>query len=443
MKRQMHLGLFLQGTGVHPAGWRMPGAYDSFQDIGVVQSIARIAERGKFDMIFMSDHLHADPRAHPSFIVRFEPMTMLAALAMTTTHIGLGATVSTTYSDPFSVARVFASLDHISKGRAAWNLVTTMHAGAATNFGTSHPDHSRRYDRAGEFIDVVQGLWDCWDDDAIVANRTTGVYVDPDKIRSLDHEGEYFKVKGPLHIGRAPQGRPIVLQAGGSDQGLTLGARTADVMFSVVQDFEEAKTAYRSLKDKTHQFGRVPGEVKLLPGVMPIVGRNDREAFDLLQSLQGQTDAGVAMAVLSERLGQDMSGYDLDGPIPELPLADTSHAFSRVLLSKARRDKMTLRDLYNLNAAARGHWVLCGGPATIADTLQEWFEGGAADGFIVMPPFFPQGFEDFIDLVVPILQKRSLFRHDYAGDTLRDHLGLQRPTMQVQRIGQARDMVDQ
>jgi FMN-dependent oxidoreductase (nitrilotriacetate monooxygenase family) len=432
----MHLGLFLQGTGVHPAGWRMPGAYDSFQDLGFVQSIARIAERGKFDIIFMSDHLHADPRAHPSFIVRFEPLTMLAALATTTTHIGLGATVSTTYSDPFSVARVFASLDHISKGRAAWNLVTTMHAGAATNFGTSHPDHSLRYERAGEFIDVVQGLWDCWDDDAIVADRASGIYVDPSKIRSLDHDGPFFKVKGPLHIGRTPQGRPIVLQAGGSELGLMLGARTADVMFSVVQDFDEARAAYRALKDKVPQFGRAPEQVKLLAGVMPIVARTDREAFDLLQTLQGQTPAGVAMAVLSERLGRDMSGYDLDGPIPELPLADTSHAFSRVLLSKARRDNMTLRDLYNLNAAARGHWVLCGGPTTIADTLQHWFENGAADGFIVMPPFFPAGFEDFVDLVVPILQQRGLFRHDYAGNTLRDHLGIARPAMPGQPAGQ-------
>lgn len=422
MNRQMHLGLFLQGTGVHPAGWRMPGAYDSFQELSFIQAIASSAERGKFDMIFMSDHLHADPKAHPSFVARFEPMTMLAAIATTTTHIGLGATVSTTYSDPFSVARVFASLDHISKGRAAWNLVTTMHAGAAGNFGTSHPDHSRRYERAGEFIDVVLGLWDCWDEDAIVADRNTGVYVDPSKIRALDHEGAFFKVKGPLHIGRTPQGRPIVLQAGGSDSGLALGARTADVMFSVVQDFDEARTAYRALKDKVPQFGRSPEQVKLLPGVMPVVGRTDREAFDLLQSLQGSTAPAAAMAVLSERLGCDMSTFDLDGPIPELPLADTSHAFSRVLLSKARRDRMTLRDLYNLNAAARGHWVLCGGPDTIADTLQHWFEAHAADGFIVMPPYFPDGFDSFIDLVVPILQDRGLFRHDYGGTTLRDHL---------------------
>jgi FMN-dependent oxidoreductase (nitrilotriacetate monooxygenase family) len=425
--RQMHLGLFLQGTGVHPGGWRLPGAYDSFQELSYIQAIARSAERGKFDMIFMSDHLHADPKAHPSFIVRLEPTTLLAALATTTTYIGLGATVSTTYSDPFSVARVFASLDHISKGRAAWNLVTTMHAGAASNFGTSHADHARRYERAGEFIDVVLGLWDCWDGDAIVADRETGVYVDPGKIRSLNHEGTFFKVKGPLHIGRTPHGRPIVLQAGGSDAGLALGARTADVMFSVVQDFDEARAAYSALKEKIPQFGRSPEHVKLLPGVMPIVGRTDREAFDLLQSLQGNTAPGVAMAVLSERLGCDMSSCDLDGLIPELPLADTSHAFSRILLAKARRDRMTLRDLYNLNAAARGHWVLCGSPSTIADTLQRWFESGAADGFIIMPPYFPEGFDDFIDLVVPILQERCLFRCEYRGTTLRDHLGLPLP----------------
>lgn len=434
--RQMHLGLFLQGTGVHPAGWRIPGSYDSFQNLDYVTDITLRAEKAKLDVVFMSDHLHADPRSHPSFIARFEPLTLLAALAARTTSIGLGATVSTTYSDPFTVARAFASLDHLSKGRAGWNLVTTMHDGAASNFGTTHPDHSLRYERAGEFVDVVQGLWDCWDDDALVADAQTGIYVDAAKIRPLGHEGRFFKVRGPLHISRSPQGRPIVFQAGGSEQGIALGARTADVMFSVVQDLEDAKVSYAKFKSALPRFGRRVDEVALLPGVMPVVGRTDREAFDLLHSLQGETKPETAMAVLSERLGQDMSGFDLDQPVPDLPLASTSHSFSRVLLSKARRDNMTLRDLFNLNAAARGHWVLCGGPETIANSLQQWFEEGAADGFMLMPTHFPAGFQDFLDNVVPILQERKLFRTEYTGHTLRDHFGLPRPTPRQRLAGE-------
>ena len=429
MKRQMHIGLFLLGTGSHTAGWRYPDAYDTFQDMAVIEDIARIAERGKLDLIFMGDHLNADVGSHPSFVVRLEPLTMLAALSTRTTHIGLGATLSTTYSDPFTAARVFASLDHLSGGRAAWNAVTTANPAAAANFGTVHPQHARRYEMAGEFVDVVRGLWDCWDDDAIVADRETGVYVDRSKVRSLDHEGDFFKVKGPLHIGRAPQGHPVMMQAGGSVDGQMLAARTADVVFSVVQDFGEAKANYASLKSKTPLFGRDPDSVKLLPGVMPVVGRTDREAFEKLATLQGYVRSGYAINVLSERLGQDMSVYDLDGPIPDIPPSESHHGFAHALLSKAKRDDMKLRDLYNLAVAARGHWVLCGGPETIADTLQQWFEEGAADGFVVMPPYFPGAFDDFVDLVIPVLQERGLFRREYTGTTLRDHLGIDRPSV--------------
>ena len=427
MNRQMHLGLFLLGTGSHAAGWRMPGAVDSFQDFAAIQQIGRTAERGLFDLIFMGDNLNADLGAHPSYTLRLEPLTMLAALSTSTTHIGLGATVSTTYSDPFSVARMFASLDHISGGRAAWNAVTTSNAAVAANFGTVHPDHARRYEMAGEFLDVVKGLWDCWDDDAIVADKAGGLYIDPAKVRALDHEGAFFKVKGPVNIGRAPQGHPVVLQAGGSEPGMNLAARTADVVFSVVQDLDEAKAAYASLKNRLPLFGRRADQVTVLPGVMPVVGRTDREARDKLNTLQGFVGGGNALGILSERFGVDFSTYDLDAPVPELPLADTYHSFTRVLLAKARRERMSLRDLYSLTAAARGHWVLCGSPETIADTLQQWFEEGAADGFNVMPPYFHEGFEDFVDLVVPILQERGLFRRAYGGGTLRDHFGLARP----------------
>lgn len=426
-KRQIHLGLFILGTGSHVAGWRYPGAFDSFQDLASIQEIGRIAERGKFDMIFMGDNLYADPAAHPSYTLRLEPLTMLSALAMSTSRIGLGATASTTYGDPFSTARAFASLDHISNGRAAWNAVTTSNAVSGANFGREHPDHSLRYEIAEEFVDVVKGLWDCWADDAIVADRESGLYIDPAKVRVLDHDGKWFKVKGPLNIGRSPQGRPIVLQAGGSAPGQKLAARTADVVFSVVQDFAEAKAQYNGFKALLPSFGRSADEVTMLPGVMPVVGRTDREAFDKLKLLQSFVSGTNALQILSDRFGTDMSAYDLDGPVPDLGENDAYHAFAKVMLAKARRENMTLRDLYNLTAAARGHWVLCGSAETVADTLQHWFENGAADGFNVMPPYFPAGLDDFVDLVVPILQERGLFRADYEGTTLRDHLGLERP----------------
>jgi FMN-dependent oxidoreductase (nitrilotriacetate monooxygenase family) len=427
MDRSIHFGVFVLGTGNHTAGWRYPGADDNFQNLAVVQRIAAIAERGLFDLLFVGDGLAANLGNHPSYTVRLEPLTMLAAIAMSTKHVGLGATMSTTYSDPFTVARVFSSLDHISGGRAAWNAVTTASSASGGNFGRVHPDHEQRYAIAEEFIEVVRGLWDCWDDDAIVRDRKTGRYIDTTKVRSLDHQGKFFSVKGPLNGGRSPQGQPIILQAGGSERGQNLAARTADVVFSVVQDFDEARLAYAGLKERVRGFGRNPDEVSILPGVMPIVGRTDAQAREILNTLQGYVDSTEGLAMLSARLGQNMAGRSLDGPVTDIPLPDTSHGFARAILSKARRENMTLRDVYNLTAAARGHWVLCGSPQTIADTLERWFLEGAADGFNVMPAYFPGAFDDFVDLVVPELQRRGIYRKAYAGATLRDHFGLRRP----------------
>ncbi|MFG1192461.1 LLM class flavin-dependent oxidoreductase [Xanthobacter flavus] len=427
MTRKMHFGLFLLGTGSHIAGWRVPGAVDTFEDIEAVRRIAATAERGLFDLIFMGDNLNADPSAHPSYTARLEPLTLLSAVAGATKHIGLGGTVSTTYSDPYTVARAFASLDHISGGRAVWNAVTTAAPAAAANFGTQHPDHSKRYEIAGEFLDVVKGLWDCWADDAVVANRETGLYIDPARVKALDHEGEFFKVKGPLNISRAPQGHPIISQAGGSEPGQQLAARTADIVFAVVQDMAEAQAGYKSLKDRLPALGRKPEDVCVLPGVMPVVGRTAQEAREKLAELMRFVDAKNALGMLSERFGTDMSAYDLDGPIPDLPEADTYKSFTGVMLAKAKREGGTLRDVYNMVAAARGHWVLVGSAEEVADTLQLWFESGAADGFNVMPPYFPDAFDDFVDLVIPILQERGLFRTAYEGPTLRHLLGLERP----------------
>jgi FMN-dependent oxidoreductase (nitrilotriacetate monooxygenase family) len=428
MSRQIHLGVFMLGTGNHTAGWRHPGADASFQDMEVNKRIAITAERGLFDLLFVGDGLAANLTNHPSYTVRLEPLTMLAALSMVTQHVGLGATMSTTYSDPFTVARAFSSLDHISGGRAAWNAVTTASSASGGNFGRVHPNHEQRYEIAEEFIEVVRGLWDCWDDDAIVTDRATGRYIDVSKVRNLDHQGKHFSVRGPLNGGRSPQGQPIILQAGGSIRGQDLAARTADVVFSVVQDFEEAKRAYSGLKERVRRFERHPDEVSILPGVMPIVGKTDAHAHEILDTLQSYVDSTEGLTMLSARLGIDVSKYSLDGPIPDVSLPDTSHGFARAILSKARRENMRLRDLYNLTAAARGHWVLCGSPTTIADTLEKWFVEGAADGFNIMPAYFPGAFDDFVDLVVPELQRRGLYRKGYTGPFLRDHLGLSKPT---------------
>jgi FMN-dependent oxidoreductase (nitrilotriacetate monooxygenase family) len=428
-KCQMHLGVFVLGTGNHSAGWRYEGATVSSCSFPVMQSIARIAERGKFDLFFISDGLAMDTGDHPSFVNRFEPLTLLSALSTMTTHIGLGATVSTSFGEPFHVARAFASLDHLSGGRAGWNVVTSTHDKAALNFSrTKLAEHDLRYEIATEFVDVVRGLWDSWDDGAIVADRATGTYLDASKVRPLDYKGRFYQVKGPLNIERSPQGHPCIIQAGGSPPGQELSARSADLVFSVVNgDKASAKIAYDSLKQRVIKHGRAPHEVPILPGVMPIIGDTDAQAKEQLDRLQSWLTPTNALALVSQRIGYDISGYPLDGPVPDFPeKTDRGQAFSRTLLEMARREKMTLRDLYNVTAAARGHWVTCGTPKKIADTFEEWFAGGLADGFVVMPAYFPGAFDDFVDKVVPELQRRGLYRTEYAGKTLRSHLGLER-----------------
>ncbi|HXP04538.1 MAG TPA: LLM class flavin-dependent oxidoreductase [Stellaceae bacterium] len=424
-RRQMHMGVFVLGTGNHSAGWRYEGAFRTHMELPVMQEIARIAERGKFDLLFISDSMVMDPTDHPSFLCRFEPTTLITALSQTTTHIGLGATVSTSFNEPFNVARIFGSIDHLSGGRAAWNVVTSSNAKAAQNFNLDeHLDHELRYARAEEFVDVVRGLWDCWDDGAIVADPATGQFVDADKVCPLNHKGRFFQVKGPINMARCPQGHPVIIQAGGSPSGLELAARTADVVFSVVQELEPAKAAYADLKGRMAKYGRSPDEIAVLPGVMPIVGATEEEARAKLAKLQSFISPTNALTLVASRIGYDVSGHDLDGPVPPPPPFQGSRTFTHVLYEMAKREKITLRDLYNLTAAARGHWVLCGTVRKIADTLEQWFVEGAADGFNILPAYFPGGFADFVDRVIPELQRRGLFRRDYEGNTLRDHFGL-------------------
>jgi len=343
--RQMHLGVFVLGAGNHSAGWRWEGAAVSNNDLAVIQEIARIAERGKFDLLFVSDGLDYEPGDLPSFMCRFEPTSLISALSAHTSRLGLGATVSTSFTEPYNVARLFASIDHVSQGRAAWNVVTSSRPKAALNFSLDRQmDHELRYQRAEEFVDVVKGLWDCWEDGALVADKASAVYIDDSKIRPLDHKGRFFQVKGPMSIARCPQGHPVIIQAGGSPSGLELAARTADVVFSVVLELDSAKKAYADLKGRMAKYGRAPEQLSVLPGVMPVIGRTEAEAKDKLDRLQSWLTPTNALTLVTGRIGYDVSGYPLDGPVPPPPPSEGGRTFHRVLYDMARRQNMTLRE---------------------------------------------------------------------------------------------------
>ena len=428
MTRQMHLGVFVQAAGHHVSGWRLPDAEAGGENLDLIQRIARTAERGKFDLFFLADGLTTGPDAHPSTLVRIEPLSLLAALSMTTSHIGLAATASTTYGEPYHTARVFAALDHLSGGRAAWNVVTTSYARSAANFtrGT-HPDHDARYEIAEEFVDICKGLWDSWDDGAIVMDKESGVFADPAGMHVLDHQGKHFTVKGPLNASRPPQGHPIIIQAGSSGPGQDLAARGADVVFTAQGDLAEAKAFYRSLKGRMEKNGRPPDAITVMPGVMPVIGRDRAEAEENYQRLRELTDLNGALALLSDRLGHDVRQMDLDAPLPDLPISDQLRSRAELLTALARRENMTVRELALHAGMARGHGIVRGTASEIADYLQQWFAEEAADGFNIMPAWFPTQFDLFVDLVVPELQRRGLFRRDYEGRTLRENLGLARP----------------
>ena len=425
--RQMRLGVFVQTPGHHVAGWRHPDAIAGGPNLGLMKHIAATAERGKFDMFFLGDGFATGYSEHPSTIGKFEPISLLSALAMGTSRLGLAATASTTYAEPYHVARSFASLDHLSGGRAAWNVVTTAYAKSGAVFGRQHPPHAERYAMAEEFVEACRLLWDSWDDDAFIADKQAGRFVRPGSLHVPDFKGKYFTVEGGLNVPRPPQGHPVLIQAGSSGPGRALATRIADVVFSAQNEVTEARAFYTGLKAQVAESGRRPDDVLIMPGVFPVIGRTEREAQAIFAELNEKIDTTQAFTVLSDRLGTDMSVYPLDAPVPPLP--DTEHLKSRaaLLLEMARRERLSLRELYHRVAAARGHLLLIGNPLQIADVLESWFRSGAADGFNVMPPFFPGQFDDFVEGVVPILQERGLFRADYEGSTLREHLGLERP----------------
>jgi len=434
---KMRLAAYFNPTGHHVASWRHPRAQaDAPINIDHYAEIARTAERARFDMIFLADGnatRQADIEAisrSVQFIAHFEPLTLLSALAMVTKKIGLVGTASTTYNDPYNTARKFASLDYISKGRAGWNCVTSNQIAEAYNFGRDHVDpHPVRYARAHEFVEVVKGLWDSWDDDAFVRDTQTGLYFEPDRMHYLNHKGPNYSVRGPLNVPRPIQGHPVIVQAGASDEGKELAGRYAEAIFSPHLNIEAAKTYYEDVKSRMRRYGRDPDHCKILPGLCVVIGQTEADAkanFDYLQSL---IHPMVGREILSTMLGgMDLSPYPLDEPLPDpLPPTNGSRGHYDSIVAMARKENLTIRQLGERVAGARGKNIVYGTPKWIADYMEEWFTNGACDGFCVMPAYIPGAHDDFCNYVIPELQKRGLFRTEYEGSTLREHLGLPRP----------------
>ncbi|BBI36554.1 LLM class flavin-dependent oxidoreductase [Cohnella abietis] len=435
-EKQIKLGLFLAPQGHHLAAWRYPSTASSeLMSFDYYHKLAQTAERGKFDMLFFADNYafaESFPEAAAQTVpIRPEPITLLSALAAVTKHIGLAATASTTYNEPFHIARKFGSLDHLSQGRAAWNVVTSADQAEAMNFHSdAHLLHALRYERAEEFLNVVKGLWNSWEDDAFVVDKDEARFADSSKLHTLHHKGKWFSVRGPLHLPRPVQGFPVIIQAGGSEPGKELAARTADVIFAAWQTLEEAQLFYSDIKGRVVKHGRSPDDLKIMPGVFPIIGRTEAEADEKQKELEELIPQEAGVRLLSTLISFDLSPYPVDGPLPKLPeLEQVNGVKSRFTLLKdlAEREGLTIRQLYKRIAGARGHREIKGTPVQIADQLEDWFRQGAADGFNIMPPYMPGGLEEFVDLVVPELQRRGLFRTEYTGRTLREHLELSRP----------------
>lgn len=423
-------------TGNHPASWLDPSTNPAgATDIGYFRSLAQLAEQGKFDLYFVADtpaartdNLHAWSR-FPMYMNALEPVTLLTALAGATARIGLGGTVSTSFSEPYNVARQFASLDHVSAGRAAWNVVTSANDYAARNFGhAALPAHALRYERAGEFVDVVRELWNTWDEDAFIHDRTRGLYFDPAGMHVVHHEGKFFKVHGALNIARSPQGHPVIIQAGASDTGRELAARTAEVVFASDRNPQSAKAGYADLKGRMAKYGRKPESLRILAGMPVVIGATQAEAEAKVQRLQAMIHPDVGRFRLGADLEVDLSDLPLDEPIPQsrLPKSANLHkAFFNEIIKIIREENPTLRQLYL--RYERGRKTIRGTASQVADVMEQWFAMGACDGFMLQFHTLPGGLQDFVAGVIPQLQRRGLFRKDYAGPTLRDHLGLQRP----------------
>jgi FMN-dependent oxidoreductase (nitrilotriacetate monooxygenase family) len=432
-KRQLRLGAFMRPISIHTGAWRYPGALaDANFNFPAIRRYAQTLERGKFDAFFMADHLavlnmpvEALKRSHT--VTSFEPFTLLSALAGATEHIGLIATASTTFDSPYHIARRFASLDHISGGRAGWNIVTTSNPDAALNFGLDeHMDHGERYRRAREFYDVVTGLWDSFADDAFIRDVESGLFFNPEKMHVLAHKGEFLSVRGPLNIARAPQGWPVVVQAGASEPGRQLAAETAEVVFGAAGSLGPAREFYADVKGRMDRLGRPRDHMKILPAAFVVVGESVAEAKAKRAHLDSLVHYDSAIASLSIAVGHDVSGFDPDGPLPEIPETNASRSARERVVAVAQRDGLTIRQLAQRLGGYSG-LAFVGTPATIADEMEEWLVSEGSDGFNVMFPYLPGGLDDFVDKVIPELQRRGLFRREYEGTTLRENLGLPRP----------------
>lgn len=431
---EMKLGLFIRPTGHHIASWRHPDAHaDANENFDRFIEMAQTAERGLLDMLFSADtntawttEDSALNRQHYS--AWLEPFTLLSALAPHTKHIGLVCTRSTSFDQPYTVARMFATLDLISGGRAGVNIVTTGNPRAALNYNQeSHLPKTERYAIADEFVEVLKGLWDSWDEDAFVRDRETATFFEWDRMHVLNHKGKYFQVEGPLNTPRSPQGRPVIVQAGASEEGRELAAKSADVIFTATQDMAQAQAFYADVKGRLARYGRQPDDLKIMPGLSVTVADTREEAQAKADELQELIHPDHGRAYLSRRLGHDVTAMDPDKPLPDLSAVDEVGTRSGQMLDMARREGWTLRQLYQHFAATRGHMVLVGTPTEVVDSMQEWFENGACDGFNLIPPMFPGEFDAFVDMVVPELQRRGIYRTAYEDGTLRDRLGLRVP----------------
>lgn len=433
-QRQLHLGAFMRPVSIHTSAWRYPGSYPdaNFNFQHYVRFIQTL-ERGCFDAFFMADHLAVlnMPMAalqRSATVTSFDPLTLLPALAALTSRIGLIATASTSYNEPYHVARKFAALDHISGGRAGWNVVTSANPHEALNFGREqHMEHAERYRRAREFYAVVTGLWDSWADDAFIRDVEQGIYFDAERLHVLNHHGQEFNVRGPLNVARPPQGWPVIVQAGSSEAGRQLAAETAEMVFSADVTIATAQSFYADVKGRMAHVGRDPEHLKIMPGAFVVIGSSLAEAEDRKRRLDGLVHPDSGISSLSVLLGCDASAFDLDGPLPVIPESNASRSSRDKLLSMARERDMTVRELAQWVGGAYGILEMLGTPAMIADQMQAWFDARACDGFNVMFPYLPAGLDDFVEQVVPELQRRGIFRRHYQGATLRDHLGLPRP----------------
>jgi FMN-dependent oxidoreductase (nitrilotriacetate monooxygenase family) len=431
--RQLRLGAFMRPISIHTAAWRYPSAFpDANFNFRHLKRFAQKLEHGKFDAFFMADHLAVlnmpmEALKRSATVTSFDPLVLLPALAVVTERLGLVATASTTYNEPYHIARKFASLDHLSGGRAGWNVVTSGNPDESMNFGLEqHLEHATRYRRAREFFDVVTGLWDSWADDAFIRDVERGIYFDPAKLHVLDYRGEFLKVRGPLNIARPIQGWPVIVQAGASEAGRQLAAETAEVIFGAGSNLANACAFYADVKGRMEKLGRDPDHLKVLPGAFVIVGDSVAEAREKHARLDSLVHYDSAIASLSIALGHDASRFDPDGPLPPIPESNASKSGRERVVELAQREKLTVRQLAQ-RVGGYGGLAFVGTPATIADQMEEWFFSEACDGFNVMFPYLPAGLDDFVDRVIPELQRRGLFRREYEGATLRENLGLPRP----------------